>query len=302
MKQTQTLDLGQLTLRGTSIGGRHTVFLIKELRLAFDMGAIIDGIERVNTVLISHGHCDHIGALPPFTCIHKTKSLGTALYVMPEICIQPFLTLVSCQASLDEGSGKVVHPSADIDIHSAELLSRGECFTIGSNRCVASCPMVHRVPSYAYIVLEKRTKLKDQYIGQDIKQLRKMDPNLQVSETVSTPIIAYTGDTTFEGLLNNPQLFETQVLIMECSFILAEDRDVAKHGQHVHLDDVVDNVHLFKNHILVLTHFSNRYDPCQIKDTLTRRLRPVLDVGIKLVAHCGTTFYSIHGQDAAADN
>ena len=59
-----------------------------------------------------------------------------------------------------------------------------------------------------------------------------------------------------------------KVLLLECSFLLPEDRDRATLYQHIHLDDVVSRADLFHNEAVVLTHFSARYRPAEIRDAL----------------------------------
>jgi ribonuclease Z len=46
----------------------------------------------------------------------------------------------------------------------------------------------------------------------------------------------------------------------------------ARDGGHVHLDDIVAHADLFENEVLVLTHFSRRYEP----DVIERRVREAL--------------------------
>ena len=53
----------QYTIRGYSRAGLYTSILIDEFNVVFDMGYIHNKSHAYDNKLISHGHCDHIGAL-----------------------------------------------------------------------------------------------------------------------------------------------------------------------------------------------------------------------------------------------
>ncbi|MGH9398988.1 MAG: MBL fold metallo-hydrolase, partial [Thermoanaerobaculia bacterium] len=57
-------------------------------------------------------------------------------------------------------------------------------------------------------------------------------------------------------------------LLLECSFLMPEDRERAAVYEHIHLEDVVSRAGLFENEAVVLTHFSARYSPGQIREAL----------------------------------
>ena len=50
--------------------------------------------------------------------------------------------------------------------------------------------------------------------------------------------------------------------------MLPEDRDRAVLYEHIHLDDIVARAGLFRNEAIVLTHFSARYRPSEIREAL----------------------------------
>ena len=58
------------------------------------------------------------------------------------------------------------------------------------------------------------------------------------------------------------------MLLLECSFLLPEDKDRAREYAHIHLDDILERAHLFENEAIVLTHFSQRYRPEEIRQAL----------------------------------
>ena len=59
-----TVTAGPYTVRGVSVGGVYTSLAIPELQLVFDAGISPRSAGAIDTILLSHGHADHVGALP----------------------------------------------------------------------------------------------------------------------------------------------------------------------------------------------------------------------------------------------
>src|SRR5512139_980113 len=72
-----TVTAGPYTIRGISVGGVYTSMAVPELGLLFDAGASPRSLAAIDTILLSHGHVDHAGALPALLGIRalhgKTK-------------------------------------------------------------------------------------------------------------------------------------------------------------------------------------------------------------------------------------
>ena len=65
-----------------------------------------------------------------------------------------------------------------------------------------------------------------------------------------------------------PELYPARVLLIECSFVLPEDVERAREYAHIHVADLVARADLFENEAIVLTHFSQRYRPEEIREAL----------------------------------
>src|ERR1043165_3125871 len=59
-----TVTAGPYSVRGISVGGIYTALAVPELGVLFDAGASPRSAAGIDTILLSHGHADHIGALP----------------------------------------------------------------------------------------------------------------------------------------------------------------------------------------------------------------------------------------------
>jgi len=72
----------------------------------------------------------------------------------------------------------------------------------------------------------------------------------------------YTGDTTLSGLLqydSNAFIFRSHTLIIEMTYLDGEKAKAEKYG-HVHIEDIVENAHLFYEvEHLVFVHLSQKY-------------------------------------------
>src|SRR4029077_9808883 len=113
-------------------------------------------------------------------------------------------------------------------------------------------------------------KLKDEFVdrsGEEIAALRTS--GVEVTRREEIPLLAYPGDCGDEIFEACPELFRARVLLLECSFLLPEDKDRAREYAHIHLDDILERAHLFENETIVLTHFSQRYRPEEIRKALT---------------------------------
>lgn len=72
----------------------------------------------------------------------------------------------------------------------------------------------------------------------------------------------YTGDTTLAGLTqydSNAFIFRARTLIIEVTYLDGEKGKAEKYG-HVHIEDIVENEHLFQDvEHLVFVHLSQKY-------------------------------------------
>ena len=58
-----TVTAGPYTIRGVSVGGVYTSLAVPELGLVFDAGIAPRSSGGIDTILLSHGHADHVGSL-----------------------------------------------------------------------------------------------------------------------------------------------------------------------------------------------------------------------------------------------
>jgi len=131
----------------------------------------------------------------------------------------------------------------------------------------------HVVPSLGYSLLRKIKKLKPEFKGlpgHEIATRKHAGENL--FEIIERTELSYCTDTLIQALDNNPELFQSRVLVLEATF-LDERKSIqlARAGCHIHLDEILERADRFENEALVLMHFSQLYKPREVIKILDAR-------------------------------
>lgn len=137
-------------------------------------------------------------------------------------------------------------------------------------------PTEHRVPSQGYALYSiTKGSLRPEYATFTRDQLKALraegnEPNI-ITEKLE---IVYTGDTTFRGLIGNPEvhfIFQSPILIMEMTY-LDGDRKKAIDRSHVHIEDFIENAEFFNNDMIFLVHLSQKYSFSRAIELLRNQL------------------------------
>ncbi|HSD89186.1 MAG TPA: MBL fold metallo-hydrolase [Kofleriaceae bacterium] len=264
-----TVTAGPYTVRGVSVGGVYTSLAIPELSLVFDAGIAPRSAGGIDTILLSHGHADHIGALPALLGIRalhgKTK---------PPRIVMPVEIVDDLKAALAALSKLQRWP---LEIEAIGMAPGDEIELRGDLR-VRAVRTFHPVPSLAYIVVRRVSKLRPEFRGLPGAEIaaRRLagEPLLDHEERLE---LAYATDTLVSVLDHAPDLLKARVLIMECTFLdTRKTLEAARAGCHVHLDEVIERAEKFENEHVVLMHLSQLYRPDEIAGILDRRVPPAL--------------------------
>jgi ribonuclease Z len=247
----QTLAHDGFTIEGYSRAAVQSYWRIPELKIGFDLGGQPWAFMGTETWFVSHGHLDHIAALPVYVARRRMMKMDPPRIYMPEEMIDPVQRILRLFTRLDRGR----MPCQLLPLHAGEEveLSRELVVTASATR--------HTVPSLGFIVWDRRHKLKVEYQGLAGEQIRDIRLGGQeVTEEQRKPLVAYIGDTAPEGLDNCPAMYEAKILICEMTFVSPEHRKdkIHKYG-HMHLDDFVERGERFKNELVIAAHLSTRY-------------------------------------------
>lgn len=264
-----TVTAGPYTLRGISVGGVYTSIAAPELGLLFDAGASPRSLAAIDTILLSHGHVDHAGALPALLGIRalhgKTK---------PPRVVMPAEIVDDLQAALASLS-KLQRWPLEVE---AIGLRPGDDFALRPDLVIRAVRTFHPVPSLGYIVVRKVAKLRPELVGltgAEIAARRRAGE--EVSAYEERLELAYATDTLVSVLDHAPELLKTRVLVIEATFLDArKSLEASRAGCHIHLDELVERAERFENEHVVLMHFSQLYRPDEIGAILDARLPPAL--------------------------
>lgn len=264
-----TVTAGPYTVRGVSVGGVYTSLAIPELGVVLDVGIPPRSAGGIDTILLSHGHADHVGALPALLGIRalhgKTKP---ARVVMPAEIVEDLLVALSALSKLQRWP---------LDIDAVGMLP-GDDIELRGDLRVRAVRTFHPVPSLGYLFVRRVSKLKPEYQGlpgPDIAAKRRAGE--KVSEHEDRLELAYATDTLVSVLDHSPELLRARVLILECTFLDSRKTlEAARAGCHIHLDELIERADKFENEHVVLMHFSQLYRPDEIAKILDARVPPAL--------------------------
>ena len=162
-------------------------------------------------------------------------------------------------------------------------IAEGESVRFARNLMVRGHSATHRVAARAYEFIEMRHHLRADYAGLPKEELARLrQQRVPLDEEYQRAILFYTGDTDRGILETSEALYRAEVLMIECSFVAEGHQSRAAAYRHIHVDDLAEFAERFENQLIVLTHFSRRYDRGEIRDTVRRRLPQSLRDRIRL--------------------
>jgi len=258
------MRIQDIEIVGTSVSGFATAIALPQFKICFDCGVSTPNVQRCDTVLITHGHIDHFGALPAHAHTREMVSGGVPTYIAPAPLVKDIIDMMDMWGRI-QGQ----HPAP----HVAYRLDEGESVSVGK-RLIRSFKTDHRgSDSQGYIIYDVRKALKDSYIGLPGHVLGRMrKEGVKLENVVEVPLVAFTGDTraTIFDDLDHPAL-KAKVLLVECTYLDDVGEDKAEQWGHVHIaqlrhlaeQGVFDDVKA-----LVLCHFSQRYNDSMIEEAL----------------------------------
>jgi ribonuclease Z len=275
-----TLKTARHTLAGFSISGVATYVQVPDLDLCFDMGECPLSAVSLRHVLLTHAHGDHSRCvLRHFALRHMLGLVGEPTYFMPQAIVPGFLEVARAEARFEGVDDDVFQAPVIVglvgDRVPVALPHRRDLF-------VSAFPVVHRVESLGYTILERRRKLKAEHAtkaGPEIAALRKA--GVEVQDVVDVPLITFIGDCIGQSLLDQSHIWRSAVVVVEATFVDPGEESVAREKGHTHIAEigaalrkhVVDGV---VPEAIVLKHFSMKVTRAAIDEALKREIPAAL--------------------------
>lgn len=264
----EQIEIGGLELRALSVGGLETCHWLPRWKVAFDIGRCPLPVVDCRTVLFTHAHMDHLGGIAYHTATRALRKQPPPVYVVPPHCVEDLARLFEAWRALDR---------SDME-HRIVPLGPGEEHVLANGLVARPFRSPHSAPCQGYGLWSQKQKLKPEYQGLEGRELARLrHSGVAIGTPVETPEFVFTGDTLIEVVEEQEVVRNARVLVLECTFV---DERVsvleARSKGHVHLDEIAARAELFRNEAILLTHFSARYRPHEIRAALDARLPPDL--------------------------
>ena len=248
---------------GTSIAGEATAIQIPELDLGFDIGMCPRQMLTSKFVAISHGHMDHIGSLAYYCSQRHFQGMGTGNII--------------CDARIAPAIKRMIEGYVDLERQNTPFniipLEPEGMVEIKNNIFVRGFATEHAGPTFGYVVVEKRSKLKPDLIGLPQEKLMELkEKGEEITRTLEIPLITYLVDTAPGPALVREDVRKSQIIIAECTFFDPDHKERAKIGMHMHVDDVAEWMRVLECQKLVLAHLSRRTNLLEARQVLSQKL------------------------------
>lgn len=258
------LTIHTTRVEGLSVGSYGTCIMLPSFGIALDMGRCPEPAVHFDTVLLSHGHMDHLGALGHHCARRELMRQTPPTYVMAPNLIEPVEALMAAFRTLD--GSKLPYNRV--------VLEPGQEWKTPKGHVVRPFQSFHVIPTQGYTIWSSKRKLLPEYqhlSGKEIAKLRQ--EGVEVSRIVEVPEVAWTSDTRIDVFDTEEVVRQARLLIMEATFLDSRVSALkARRTFHVHLDDIIKRAEAFENEEVVFTHFSMRYTLTEAIAILLERL------------------------------
>lgn len=263
-----------MTIEGYSRAAVQSYWRIPELKIGFELGASPWMFMGTQIFLVTHGHLDHMAALPVYVARRRMMKMEPPIIYLPADIVDDVWKVLKAWQRLDRG--RMICELVGVNPGDVVSLSREHRFTV--------FPTKHTVTSVGYIVYDVRKKLKPEFQGLRGDQIRDLRmQGTEVAQETLSPLVCFTGDTAPPGLDAHPDVYNAEVLITEMTFFRPEHRKekIHKFG-HMHLDDILERAERFRNELIILAHLSTRTHEAEARRRLDQMLPESLKGRVKL--------------------
>lgn len=236
-------------VQGISIAGEMTFVQVPELDVCFDIGAAPRLSLASNFVALTHGHMDHAAGLAYYFSQRHFQGMGTGTVLCHPDLEQPIHNIMKAWVGVERQRTP----------YNIIPLGPGDEHEIKNNIVLRAFETDHTVSSVGYVAIEKRSKLRPEFVGLPQEKLMAIKAKgEEITRILEIPLVAYTGDTAWGTWTEMPEVMNAQILISECTFTEKQDKNRAAVGKHMHVDHILDLLKVCKSEAIILTHLSRR--------------------------------------------
>ena len=232
------------------------------------MGRGAPQLEGCARWFLTHGHLDHALGVPFLLSRRAAAGAPPTLVHAPAAVAERLRAFVAAAEALEERS------------YSWQLigLEPGERVEVDDRHVVEAFAVRHGVASLGYLMLRRRRRLTEAHRGRSASEIAAARRSgVAVEESFEEPWLGYCGDSGPEVFALEPRLRAVPVLLVECTFLDPDQREMARRFGHMHLDDLVAQQHELRNEAIVLVHLSRRHAPSELRRRVEERLPAIAD-------------------------
>ncbi len=265
---TVKLRLGDLRIEGESRAGTETWFRVFPPGLAFDCGRGALPLAGARDLFLTHGHLDHALGVP-FVLSQRSLHHDQATRVF---CPAP---IAADLRDLIEAAARLEGVSYRYEIGALEA---GERVEVGRGLSVEAFASDHVVASLGFHLLRRKKRLAKAFRGRSPEELIALrEGGVVTTEEIEEGMLSYCGDSGPGIFETEPRLFESRVLLIECTFLDPGHRDRSARYKHLHLADLAERADRFQNETLVLHHLSRRHRVAELRQAVGEWLPSIAD-------------------------
>ena len=268
------LETSCTTVSGFSISGLATYIQLPELDFCIDMGECPLSATSINHVFLTHAHGDHARCLMRHHSLRKMMGVEReSVYYMPEYICDGARDWIRSEAMF-EGV-----PENKFRYPEIVPVTAGDIPFLEHRKDLAfeAFDVKHSIPAMGGTLYYYKKKLKDEYLGKsadEIIQLRKQ--GIEITREVYDPLVSFMGDCMGESLLENYRVFQSKVLITECTFLAPEDYEMSHKKGHTHIRQIADALNRMGDRVecekIILAHFSMKYSEKYIREMIAKEI------------------------------